>query len=221
MIDSATTLAEIQAFLTKFAGQQKVLIHGYIFGNLPGLKTAIASHASSLTHAFIKELVSDAYPGAFLHSKRIIISDGFRRAVRNSDYPDEDFFGDLPFTYRSNSYDGFGDFSIVGNAWSEGGGPAYAVAIHLTLARPSEITVGQEIAVHHFISDQTEDSSDEAGKVLEAVAKVDRAARAGSLLISYGVTEFQRIHGSGSPPKLGPIKELSMIHHLELMSSLV
>jgi len=65
--------------------------------------------------------------------------------------------------------DDFGDFLIAGDEFSEGGGPAYAVALHLTLIDEEE---DEDMFVKHYISDRTNTPDDPAGKFLEALAKV-------------------------------------------------
>ena len=50
------------------------------------------------------------------------------------------------YTYRSRGFDGFSDFSIVGDVYSPGGGAAKHVAIHLTELEETTIVA------NHFVS---------------------------------------------------------------------
>ncbi len=73
------------------------------------------------------------YRRNFRAGNRILIRDGFRKK-KNSEYldPDVEHFSDLHVTFEDEGMQGFGDFLTLGDEYSEGGGPAYAVAIHLT-----------------------------------------------------------------------------------------
>ena len=64
---------------------------------------------------------------------------------------------------------GFGDFLIVGDEYSESGGPAYTIAIHLTY-----IDFDQDEAMHvrHFLSDRQDTPKDPGGKFSEALTKL-------------------------------------------------
>ena len=70
---------------------------------------------------------------------------------RNRDYEPLEKFSDLHVTFEDEGMDGFGDFLIVGDDFSESGGPAYAIAIHLTFIDPDK---EDEMWIHHFLSDR-------------------------------------------------------------------
>ena len=76
----------------------------------------------------------------------MLIYDGFTRS-KNRDYPPKEFFSELHLTYSELRLNGFGDFLIVGEDYIEAGGPAYAVAIHLTHLDKDDI-----MYVKHFVS---------------------------------------------------------------------
>lgn len=73
---------------------------------------------------------------------------------KNADYPPIEEFSDLHITFGEEGMDGFGDFLIVGDDYTEGGGPAYAVAIHLTFLESKKkmscifITLFQQQEIH-------------------------------------------------------------------------
>lgn len=113
--------------------------------------------------------------------------------------------------------DGFGDFLIVGDEFSVTGGPAYAVAIHLTCIDPEHDDV---MLIHHFKSIRYETPTDPAGKFAEAVQKlVDEVNRPGTIIFrTKAVDEFNGLHLSGHFPGLGYVKKLSMNHHIETLA---
>jgi hypothetical protein len=112
---------------------------------------------------------------------------------------------------------GFGDFLIVGDDYSETGGPAYAVAIHLTFIDGDK---DNAMYIYHFLSNRQSTPKDPAGKFAEALEKMIRKLNAtGSKIFpSEAVREFRQLHARGHFPGLGYLKKLSMQHHIETLA---
>jgi hypothetical protein len=146
--------------------------------------------------------------------ERILIRDGFKTQPKNSLYPESEHFSDLHITYPDEGMDGFGDFLTVGTDYSETGGPAYAVAIHLTYLNEED-----DMFIFHFISDRTDSPTDPGGKFLEALSKLVETAENEHTLIfkSEAYHEFKNLFDKQHYPGLGYAKKLSMQHHLELI----
>ena len=113
--------------------------------------------------------------------------------------------------------DGFGDFLMVGDAFSETGGPAYAVAIHITFINPNE---DDQMFIHHFVSDRTDTPTDPAGKFSEALEKLAAEVEQSDTLVTRteAVEEFIELHHRGHFPGLGYVKKLSMRHHIATLA---
>ena len=111
--------------------------------------------------------------------------------------------------------DGFGDFLIVGEEYREAGGPAHAVAIHLT-----NLNKEDDMFVMHFVSERAGSPVDPAGKFQEAIEKlVAELDRQGTLLFrSDACNEYRDLFERSHFPGLGYAKKLSMQHHLELLA---
>ena len=114
--------------------------------------------------------------------------------------------------------DGFGDYLTVGDNFSETGGPAYAVAIHLTY-----LGADDDMFIAHFVSDQTDSPTDPGGKFLEALEKLVRAVRkpGSTIFLSKACNEYLSLFGKKRYPGLGYVKKLSMQHHLELIAHFI
>ena len=114
--------------------------------------------------------------------------------------------------------DGFGDFLIVGDDFIEGGGPAYAVAIHLTFI---DRDLDDAMQIYHFLSIRQDTPTDPAGKFGEALAKmIETLDKDGSkVLETAAVKEFRALHKQGHYPGLGYVKKLSMNHHIETLAN--
>jgi len=150
---------------------------------------------------------------------RVIVEDGFK-SQSNRDYPPSELFSELYLVYSDLGFEAFGDFLIVGREFKETGGPAYAIAIHLTYVDPNADDV---ISVKHYVSDQVDTPKDPAGKFLEALDKLVEDVNSPKSLIfrTSAVEEYLSLHRAGHFPGLGYVKKLSMQHHIELMANLL
>ena len=156
------------------------------------------------------------YRQHFRQGERVLVRDGFKRR-KNRDHPDVELFSDLHVTYTDEDSEGFGDFLIGGDDYFETGGPAYAVAIHLTFVDP---TKDSAMFIYHFKSDRSDMPTDPAGKFAEALAKLIAEVRkpGAHILRSSAVKGFLELHQSGHFPGLGTVKKLSMNHHIETLA---
>jgi len=167
-------------------------------------------------HVFFDNHCGKLYRKHFKGSKRILLRDGFQRR-RNADHPGVEEFSDLHITYEEEDMDGFGDFLIVGDDYSESGGPAYAVAIHLTFIDPDKDDV---MYIYHFVSTTKDTPTDPAGKFAQALDKLITKLDSGNskLLESTAIKEFRDFHANRHFPGLGYVKKLSMKHHIETLA---
>lgn len=170
---------------------------------------------TSGTH-FFREKCNERYRIKFKDVPSIAIEDGFKKQQKNILYPDDEVFSDLLLVYEAKGFTGFGDYLIVGDDYTEGGGPAMAVAIHLTYKNLAD---DGAIHIRHFVSDSNLSADDPAGKFREALEKLVRACEAPASMIAKtsAVKEFMDLHSSGHFPGLGYVKKLSLQHHLELI----
>lgn len=191
-----------------------VIHYGYIGGERAFNKCDTIKNVTQ--HIFIDGFTGVKYRSYFDHSKkkRILIRDGFR-VRKNARYPTSEHFTDLHLTFQAENYDGFGDFLIIGEEYQPGGGPAHAVAIHL-----SYLDEAQDMHVMHFISDRIRTPSDPGGKFLEAltklVAEVDDEES--EIFMSDACEEYVDLYNQSHFPGLGYVKKLSMQHHIELIA---
>ena len=176
---------------------------------------------------YFKEIYSDDDPAYVLlpderrmrravKENKVLFEDKFNKQSKNLDYlkcEDEPFSEDHIF-FKDEGYKGFGDYSIVGDNYEEGGFSPRAVAIHIVY-----LSDENELRIHHFVSDSNYDIADVAGKFYEAVTKLldwynkgqeRQRTNALSTLIDYAQ--------KGYYPGLPTIKKLSIMHHLELIN---
>jgi hypothetical protein len=176
----------------------------------------IADFLSDTQHVFFEKHCGTLYRKHYRGSRRILLRDGFERR-RNADHPPMEMFSELHLTFEDDGMDGFGDFLIVGDDYTEGGGPAYAVAIHLTFINPDKDDV---MYIYHFVSDTKDTPTDPAGKFAQALKKLIAKLGTGAshLVESSSIGEFRKLHKEGHFPGLGQVKKLSLIHHIETLA---
>ncbi|MBU0620610.1 MAG: sce7725 family protein [Gammaproteobacteria bacterium] len=187
------------------------------FTDPKALTEKLGDDLNDTRHVFIENHCGKLYRKHFKGCERILIRDGFKKQ-RNADYPAVEIFSDLHVTYDDEeNMNGFGDFLIVGDDYSEGGGPAYAVAIHLTYIDPDKDDV---MYIYHFVSTTQDTPTDPAGKFAQALDKLIIKLDSGksNILESSAIQEFRELHAKGHFPGLGYVKKLSMKHHIETLA---
>lgn len=185
------------------------------FADAKGLADGLGERINEMHHVFFEHYCGKLYRKHFSGAERILLRDGFQRR-RNRDHPAVEPFSDLHVTYEEEGMNGFGDFLIVGDDYSESGGPAYAVAIHLTFIDPSK---DAQMYIYHFVSESKDTPTDPAGKFGEALGLMMRKLDEPNnhILASNAVAEFRDLHRRGHFPGLGYVKKLSMKHHIETL----
>jgi hypothetical protein len=211
-----TSIEEINQLCDKNADRPVAIIHaGFAEGR--ALRANLDERPREYTHIFFEEDSGKLYRKHFYNHPRVLLRDGFQRRA-NRLHPPVEFFSDLHATFADEGMDGFGDFLIVGEEYSEVGGPAYAIAIHLTFIDSEK---DDEMHICHFKSDRFDTPTDPAGKFAEAVKKLAGAvvAENSKILRTRAVEEFLDFNRSGHFPGLGYVKKLSMQHHIEVLAS--
>ncbi len=203
----------MEGFLKRNSGRSVAFIH-MGSANQPDKLSALQHKAGNAEfQIFLGGKSSGDYRATFANGNEVILEDGFERQARNQDYPPKDFFSDRFKTFKRDGFYGFGDFLIVGNAFTKGGG-ALAVTIHLTNREDGGIVV------RHFISDRvTLRNVDTAGKFFEALTKAVAFMKTRQFWRETGAShEFQAMVNSDFKG-LGHVKKVSMKHHIEVLDA--
>lgn len=216
LLKQNTALEAVMNCYEEHAAHEPVLIHAG-FSEAKALTERLGKPTKDHTHIFFEDFCGKLYQRHFGGANRILLRDGFKRMRRNRDYDLVEPFSDLHVTFRDEGMDGFGDFLIVGDEYSEEGGPAYAIAIHLTFIDPDQDDLMQ---IYHFKSKRTDTPKDPAGKFAEALAAMMRTLNGSNskVLETKAVKEFRMLHEQGHFPGLGYVKKLSMGHHIETLA---
>jgi hypothetical protein len=215
LLKQDTTLDEALSCYDAHSGHAPVFIHSG-FSEAKALADKLGKPTKEQCHVFFEAYCGKLYQKHFNGAHRVLLRNGFQRK-RNRDYELIEPFSDLHATFKDELMDGFGDFLIVGDEFSESGGPAYAVTIHLTFIDPAQ---DDTMLIYHFKSERQDTPQDPAGKFAEALAEmmVTINAPGSKVLETNAVQEFRALHQQGHFPGLGYVKKLSMNHHIETLA---
>lgn len=216
LLTNGIAIDKVLACFEKHKHHSPTFVHaGFTDGK--ALAENLGLNLGNTRHVFFDKYCSKPYRRHFKGGQRVLLYDGFNR-TRNADYPPVEKFSDLHITYEEDGMDGFGDFLIVGDDFSEGGGPAYAVAIHLTFIDPDQDDV---MYIYHFVSTSNSTPTDPAGKFSQALEKLIVKLDSGksNLFESSAIKELRELHAKKHFPGLGHIKKLSMKHHVETLAN--
>ncbi|MBL7934889.1 MAG: sce7725 family protein [Bacteroidia bacterium] len=221
LISRLTTDHQIRAFISKYSDKNIALIHYEV----PGLNDKTTEYINTLKnvshHIFLTSFVTQRYINSISlnGAKKIKVLDCYTKLESNTAYAEmeEEFFSDTHLTYKKDGFDGFGDFTIMGEKFDEGGGRPKAVVIHWHF-----INQDKSLRIKHFISDDRIDTTNIPGKFDEAYQKLKFFTQNDPLhLRSVGYIEIAGKGDEGKNPQLGALKKFSMMHHFELVSTLI
>jgi len=219
MMHPESNVSDLVTLLRKYCSFSFTILH-YGYTNGKEMADAIETFNNVKLHVFIEGFAGKLYQRYLKRDsvKRILIRNGFKSQKKNALYPPSEHFSDLHITYPDEGMDGFGDYLIVGDDYTETGGPAYAVAIHLTY-----LGADDDMFIFHFISDQTDSPTDPGGKFLEALAKLVKEINKPKSHIykSKACSEYLELFQKQHYPGLGYVKKLSMQHHIELIAEYI
>lgn len=209
-IRAGVRLEALAEFCRTFSDRRCVVVHKR-HTYAPDELRRVTRFGVNPVHVFVEPGVPAR---AFFHLPavgRVLIRDAFNACDRNSDYPPRSAFDDLVYQYGGLGYQGFGDMCMVGDTYSDQGGPAHAVALHLTEIR------GHTLLMNHFVSRSLGvDVTTSYFEALEALVSYIGTAPRGHLN-TQGVQEYLESYRNRHYPNLGPPKRWSIMHHIEVV----
>lgn len=217
-LDRDLSIKEARELCEQANGRPLALIHaGFTEAN--EFTGYLDNYPNLLSHIFLEVDCGKLYQRKFKSAgvERVLVRDGFKPRI-NREHPDSEFFSDLHITYPDEGMDGFSDFLIVGDDYSESGGPAYTIAIHLTFIDPDQ---DNAMFVRHFLSDRQDTPKDPGGKFAESLTKLVaflNGPDGHKIYETSAVQEFRDLHDRAHYPGLGYVKKLSMKHHIETLA---
>ncbi len=215
LLKNDTTTAEALECYKQHSAHAPVFVHAG-FTEAKSLSDKLGAPTKDKCHVFFEQYCGKLYQKHFNGFHRVLLRDGFERK-KNKDYPPVEPFSDLHATFADEGMEGFGDFLIVGDDYSETGGLAYAVAIHLTFIDPDQ---DDAMFIYHFTSERQDTPNDPAGKFAEALEEMMETLNKpkSKVLETKAVKEFRDLYKQGHFPGLGYVKKLSMNHHIEMLA---
>ena len=209
-------------FFSADAKSRDYLTTGYALVHLNQISKAAELKAitvsSSLRYNIIHVNHLIALRRGFPAPSLAFLSDPFVKQKRNVDYEEseDEIFSSDYFYYKNEGFSAFADYLTIGAEYIEGGMLPYAVVIHLTYKDKES----ENVRIRHFLSDNNIDTSDTAGKFGEALSKLVQFIDEQNIH-TLASEQFRDYYSRGAYPGLGVIKKLSLMHHIELIQSLI
>ena len=202
--------------------------------NLNTVKSLISdldSYALFITDGLSEEIIGETKKAelTFLSSntspnliklidKAVLYDACFKKQKRNADYPVESQYSSLHTFYDGyKTVVGFGDYTTVSEEYSESGGPAYVVTIHVTYIDELRYS---EAFTRHYSSEDDESPANPGKKFKEALAKLIHEKKSNTIkfIKTSGMDDFEEIFETQHFPGLGQVKKISIKHHVETIN---
>ncbi|MFI2842332.1 sce7725 family protein [Mycolicibacterium sp. PDY-3] len=209
-IVSDADAAALPTFLQRFAGRsvgvvlrQPRISARDLASLLKGRDALVLVHTSANPRTYLRDLPTDLCVG---------VAASFDEQARNADFGDAEWFTADHLNFVTDGRPGFSDFGPLPTTFSLSGGPAGAVAIHLT-HKAEDGTLW----VQHFVSDTTDrDEGDVVSKIAEAVAKI--AAEVTGDPDKFVETPGLRMFLENRVLDLGSSKRQQLVHHFHTVA---
>lgn len=155
-----------------------------------------------------------------LIENKVVYEDFFRKQIRNADYPKESPFSSLHSYYADDKNEkniGFGDYTITGDEFTDGGGPAYVVTIHLSYIDTKRF---DELFVRHYSSENDGTPTNPGSKFKQALELLiqDVTKTDSPFINTNALNEFLYLNKIEHFPGLGQVKKISIKHHIETLN---
>jgi hypothetical protein len=160
------------------------------------------------------------YSAALGNGRTVEVRDSFRKEIRNADYVGQEMFTTAHLNFGQDSRIGFSDYTLLPGAFSAGGGPIGAAALHMSYVD----SLDNSIWVEHFVSDATgQREADLNTKMMQAMGKLDSAISVSPsrFIQSPGLLSYQSQFTARTPTNLTNNKRQQISHHLATVASVL
>ena len=147
---------------------------------------------------------------------KITLANRFEVKAKNADYqdPEDEFFSDDHLYFEEDGFQGFSDYSTIGDEYKESGFLPYAVAVHMIYLKEDNV-----LWIHHFVSDSNDDYNDVPNKLYEALTKMSYWYQEKRCPHTRAFNQLMNYYHNEAFPGLGMLKKLSMLNHFEIVSN--
>lgn len=211
-VNEQTAIQELEGFIETYDGRYPLALIYYGLPERHAVCEMINAHYFRW-HVVVNHRVPNDYIQSIPTNSYVRVHDPIVRRRRNADYPNTEFFTDLNTVVGNVDKLHFGDFSIVGDHFSESGGPAHAVTLHHVHYRDGSRT----LYISRFISDRTDTPVDRSGKTIEALNHLVEALETLQPNNTQTCQEYKEMRKSEHARSLGYMKRMAIKHHLEVM----
>lgn len=217
IINNQTALSQVETFVESFANAELCLVHFENFSNPAKLAALVAKSPGIKTQVFIEGKITRKYMlEVDVRAKTVLIRDCLKRHYIYSSFPAEELFSDMHAFYAHSGFDGFGDFSVLGNVAAESNKNDPYLSVHFPYFRKKE----NQIWVKHFVFNVESEPFDQNNALSEILQRiVSFLEKHPSQARTEGSRELVDFYKSSSCQDLEKIKSAVLKHHLEIVIS--
>ena len=151
-----------------------------------------------------------------VRSNKVLLTDPFTRLSNGADYLEleDEFYSDDSKYFVEDSYVGYSNYGIDGEAYFDKGYPSRSLTLHIMY-----LDRFKSLRIKHFTSDSNDSAANPAGKFFEALKKLAEwhSRYEKEVPLTKGLDELLSYQSRGTYPGTGIIKKLSVMHQLELI----
>lgn len=209
-ITDQTKKIDIEYFNNKWNGCKMCFIHNHIFKDLEWLLDEYDN--TDVINIVDIECTSKSYLDKIKKKfeKTAVLSDGFKKKNKNSEYPESSLFNNYSLGYKDQGLYWYSDYLTVGRKFTEKGWTPNTVAIHYTYKDDKN-----DIVTMHFKSEESRKEKKIQEKYQEAIEKLIKFMRLHMNDKGYTSSEFYNLYLRDKYPGLGKLKQYSIQHHIE------
>lgn len=209
-ITSKTNKEDIEKFETKWSKYDKCFIHHNTFVDIDWF---LKEHKDKDDINVVNIDNIDKYYLNQINlnfNKVVILSDGFDKKNKNSDYLEWSYFTNYCLKYKNDNLYGYSDYLMIGREFIEGGWIPRAVVIHYTYKN-----YDGDITIRHFSSEESSKDKSLKEKYREALAKLVEFINLNEEDKTDTSNIFYDLHKNNHFTSLSKLKQYSMQRHME------
>jgi hypothetical protein len=202
---------EYKVLVSRIGSSNKVI--PVLFQQIDEIDELIKDYSNTTYVLFLDRITDDKLALIQNKNKTVILSNPFIPALKNADYPANEFFSNMHNDYKQRGHIGFSDFQMIGRKISSGG-PAYAVALHWTCIKNNK-----QMWAYHYISDDKDSQANVQGKYFQALKKlIKHFSTFENHVDTVGAINYRENDADQDYHGLGYPKRISIKNHIELLS---
>ena len=208
------SIDRLDLFASRFSSVQCILVHRAQRFSGTDLTSILSRFSKPAIQIFLDGHIGPEMIDMLPATGKVLLRDGFDIHSPNKNYPRQTTFNNSLYRYRDLGFNGFSDFSIIGDHYSSGRrSNANHVALHLT-----EYIAGKSAVTNHFVTSPDNENEHIRKKYLDALEQMMEytGQPPDQAFATEGMLKYHETYSQEHFPGLGKPKQWSTMHHMEI-----